>query len=30
LYRFDESTSLALDPLQTYTLVLNFQDDKGS
>jgi hypothetical protein len=28
-YRFDASTSLALDPLQTYTLVLNYGDEKG-
>ncbi len=30
LYRFDETTSLVLDPLQTYTLVLNYRDEKGS
>ena len=30
LYRFEESTSLVLDPLQTYTLVLNYGDEKGN
>jgi hypothetical protein len=30
LYRFEESTSLVLEPLQTYTLVLNYRDEKGN
>jgi hypothetical protein len=29
LYRFDASTQLVLDPLQTFALAIHYQDDKG-
>ena len=29
LYRFDATTTLTLDPLQTFTLELHYRDDKG-
>ena len=30
LYRFDASTTLTLDPLQTFELQINYSDDKGA